>query len=132
MRRPLQYVRRRIHSDLGDAGFGDLTIAHLAVFQFPGPHHARPIELAERAEMSKQAMNHLLGELEQRGYLERKPLARGTDVVLTRRGHAAIAAIRATVLAIEAEWAALLGAARFAALRAALVELDRAVSTKPA
>jgi DNA-binding MarR family transcriptional regulator len=76
---------------LGAAGFRDLTVAHLAVFQFPGPHHVRPIELAERADISKQAMNHLLGELEDRGYLERKPLARGTDVVLTRRGHAHVA-----------------------------------------
>jgi hypothetical protein len=33
----------------------------LAVLQFPGPDGVRPGMLAERAGMSKQAMNQLLG-----------------------------------------------------------------------
>jgi len=127
MRRPLQHIRRQIHADLVAAGFGDLTLAHLAVFQHPGPHGARPIELAQRADMTKQAMNHLLGELEERGYLERRPLARGTEIVLTKRGRAAIETIRATVLRVEDEWAKLLGRAAYERLRAALVVVNAAL-----
>ena len=38
---------------------------HMAVLQFPGPDGVRPGTLAERAGMSKQAMNQLLRSLEE-------------------------------------------------------------------
>jgi DNA-binding MarR family transcriptional regulator len=127
MRRPLQHIRRSIVASLHTAGFADLTLAHLAVFQYPGPQGARPIELAQRADMTKQAMNHLLGELEERGYLERRAVERGTEIALTRRGRTALATIRDAVSAVEAEWRELLGEAKYARLCATLVELDAAV-----
>ena len=44
---------------------------HMAVLQFPGPDGVRPGTLAERAGMSKQAMNQLLRSLEGLGYIVR-------------------------------------------------------------
>ena len=41
---------------------------HMAVLQFPGPDGVRPGALAERAGMSKQAMNRLLQSLEELDY----------------------------------------------------------------
>jgi DNA-binding MarR family transcriptional regulator len=52
-----------------EAGFDELRVPHMAVLQFPGPDGVRPSTLAERAGMSKQAMNQLLLSLEAAGYL---------------------------------------------------------------
>ena len=38
----------------------------------------RPAELAERCFMTKQAMNYLLRDLEDRGYIERRAEKAGT------------------------------------------------------
>jgi len=127
VRRPLQNVRRRIHANLIASGFTDIHPAHLNVFQYPGPHGVRPSELARSADMTKQAMNHLLGQLTDLGYLERRSLPggkRGTAIWLTRRGEQAIAVMREAVLALEAEWEGLLGKKRFHDLRATLVALN--------
>jgi DNA-binding IclR family transcriptional regulator len=61
----------------------------MAMLRFPRPHGARPGVLAERAGMSKQAMNRLLGSLEHLGYIVRSD-ARGNaglsdDCWLTRK-----------------------------------------------
>ena len=40
--------------------------------QYPGPDGVRPGELAERAGISKQAMNQLLKSLERLGYIARE------------------------------------------------------------
>src|SRR5262245_32230399 len=73
LRMPLQVVQGRMLDRLHEHGFTDLEAAHLNVFQYPGPQGARPTELAARLRMSKQALHYLLGQLERRGYLERRP-----------------------------------------------------------
>jgi DNA-binding MarR family transcriptional regulator len=127
MRMPLDAVLARILVGLHDAGFTDLVPAHLAVLQYPGPEHRRPSELAADARMSKQAMNYLLGQMEQLGYLTRDDDPedqRSKRIHLTERGHAAARAIRETVTEIEAEFEQELGAARFDQLRQLLVHLN--------
>ena len=64
LRVPAQAIHRRIINDLNAAGFADLRLPHMAVLQFPGPDGVRPSGLAERAGVSKQAMNQLLRSLE--------------------------------------------------------------------
>src|SRR5678810_14154 len=64
-------IHRRIITELNAAGFDELRLPHMAVLQFPGPDGVRPSMLAERAGMSKQAMNQLLLSLETAGYIER-------------------------------------------------------------
>jgi DNA-binding MarR family transcriptional regulator len=65
-------IRQEGAEQLRAAGFTDLTMAHIYVFQTPGPDGVRPSELAARTNMTKQAMNHLLVTLESGGYLERE------------------------------------------------------------
>ena len=64
LRVPAQAIHRRIIKELNAAGFDELRLPHIAVLQFPGPDGVRPGTLAERAGMSKQAMNQLLRSLE--------------------------------------------------------------------
>jgi DNA-binding MarR family transcriptional regulator len=85
------------------------------VFLYPPPDRARPSDLAERANMTKQAMNYLLGQLESRGYVERRA-ERGSNrrlVFLTSRGWRVRETILAVVVEVEAEWASALGQKRF-------------------
>jgi DNA-binding MarR family transcriptional regulator len=127
LRTPWEAVQRRILQRLHDEGFEDFDAAHLVVFTYPGPQGTRPTELATRLRMSKQALNYLLGELQQRGYLERRPdpeNLRSKRIVLTPRGTATIPVIRQAVAEIEAEWGTLLGSKRFAEFRGLLAELN--------
>src|SRR5215475_13498011 len=129
LRLPWESVQRHMLAALHERGFDDLDAAHLNVFQYPGPQGARPSELAARLRISKQALNYLLGELERLDYLERRPDPhdlRSKRVALTKRGTAAVTVIREAVREIEDTWAQQLGPARFADLRALLVDLGEA------
>ena len=77
LRLPAQAVHRRIVAGLNAAGFRDLRLPHMGVLQYPGPDGRRPRELAERAGMSKQAMNQLLRSLERLGYVRRRDAEKG-------------------------------------------------------
>jgi DNA-binding MarR family transcriptional regulator len=120
LRVPAQAIQRRLIEELNAAGFEELALPHMAVLQYPGPDGARPSTLAERAGMSKQAMNQLLGSLETSGYLVRKDApgeGRGRMVRFTARGHAAYARICDVLRTIEREWSTELGPKRFAQLK---------------
>jgi len=120
LRAPSQAIHRRIIRELNAAKFDGLSLAHIAVLQFPGPDGVRPGTLAERAGISKQAMNQLLRSLEDLGYLERSeipPEGRMRVVRFTKRGHAAYRKIYKILQEIEQEWAAELGAKPFAQLK---------------
>jgi DNA-binding MarR family transcriptional regulator len=126
LRVPAQAIHRRIINELNAAGFEELRIPHMAVLQFPGPDGVRPGVLAERAGMSKQAMNQLLRSLEALGYLARSdaPDERRARIVrLTKRGRAAYAKISEILRDIEREWRAVLGAKPFTALKELLLRV---------
>jgi len=120
-----QTVVERLLKGLADAGFADINAAYFSVLHYPTPDGATPSELAERASMSKQAMNYTLGQLEELGYLKRtsEPGRRQTTVRLTARGWHAIETIFETSLAIEAELRSAVGADRYAEFRTALQRL---------
>ena len=127
LRMPFETVRDRMLAGLHERGYTDLIAAHLNVLQYPGPENQRPSELASRTRMTKQALNYLLGQLEQLGYLKRR--ADGSDqrskrIHLTPRGRAAIKAIREIVLEVEAEWEEQLGSREFTQLRELLAQLQ--------
>jgi DNA-binding MarR family transcriptional regulator len=127
LRLPWQAVQRHMLERLHAAGFDDLDPAHLVVFGYPGPQGARPTELAARLGISKQALNHLLGALERRGYVERRADdgdLRARRVELTGRGTSAVHVIRDAVEELERAWARKLGPERFAQLRTILLELN--------
>ena len=98
--------------------------------RYPGPQGARPSDLATQLRISKQALNYLLGQLERRGYLKRRPDPddlRSKRIVLTKRGIAAAYVIREAVAELEEDWARQLGPKRFAQLRRLLVDLNQLI-----
>src|SRR5215831_11165214 len=126
LRVPAQAIHRRIIKDLNVAGFKELSMPHIAVLQFPGPDGVRPGTLAERAGTSKQAMNRLLGSLEESGYLVRSDApdeGRARVVRFTKRGHAAYSKIHDILRDIEREWSAELGSKDFAQLKELLARV---------
>jgi DNA-binding MarR family transcriptional regulator len=127
LRRPAVIVRHEVMASLHDAGFVDVLPAHLGVFQHPGPDGQRPGVLATRTAASKQAMNHLLHQLEVGGYIRREshPDDRRTRVVrLTERGWAAFGVIGETMTRLEREWARALGEEVYTDLARALAQLE--------
>jgi DNA-binding MarR family transcriptional regulator len=132
LRRPAVLIRHEIIDGLHAAGFTDVLPAHLGVFQHPGPDGQRPGILAARTRASKQAMNHLLHQLEAGGYLRREshPRDRRTRVVrLTDRGWAAVEVIRDTALRVERAWADALGEDTYHQLRRGLARLESVLDT---
>jgi DNA-binding MarR family transcriptional regulator len=126
LRVPAQAIHRRIINELNAAGFEELRVPHMSVLQFPGPDGVRPGMLAERAGMSKQAMNQLLRSLEALGYIARVDApdeGRARIVHLTKRGRAAYAKIHEILRDVEREWSAELGPKPFSQLKELLLRV---------
>lgn len=116
-----QRLRARLLTALQEAGYTDLNAAHLNVFQYPPPQGVRPIDLAQRASMTRQAMNYLLAQLETAGYLTRSSASGKNSLVsLTEKGMAVGLLLRSEVRRVEQEWADTLGRDRFDGLVASL------------
>jgi DNA-binding MarR family transcriptional regulator len=115
LRMAYQAARRRQLQCQFEHGFTDLTQSHLNVLVYPPPDGVRPTELAERCFMTKQAMNHLLRELEDRGYIERRSEKgrRTVLIYLTGRGWRFFETQWAAMKQLEDEWAAVIGKKRF-------------------
>ena len=131
LRVPWEAVRDRMLAGLHDRGFTDLVAAHVDVWRYPGPDNQRPSDLATQTRMTKQALNYLLGQLEQLGYLTRetdRKDQRSKRIRLTPRGRAATKAIYEIVQDVETEWARQLGPRKFAQLRNLLTQLDAIVT----
>ena len=126
LRVPAQAIHRRLIKELNAAGFEELRVPHMAVLQFPGPDGVRPGTLADRAGISKQAMNQLLRSLEGLGYIVRSDApdeGRARIIRFTKRGGAAYAKIHETLRDIEREWSAELGPKRFTELKELLLRV---------
>lgn len=100
--------------------------SHSAVFAQIGPEGSRLTDLARGANMSPQAMGELVDELEELGYVERKPDPtdrRAKLIMLTPRGHECIAAGIATIQGVESRLDEILGPRGHASLRRLLSRL---------
>ena len=127
LRVPWEAVQEHMLERLHAEGFADFEPSYLTVFRYPSPHGERPSDVADRRRVTKQALNHLLGQLEQRDYLRRDPDpedGRSKRISLTPRGIKAGAVIREAVTEMEEQWAQKLGRERFEQLRTLLQELD--------
>ena len=124
LRLPHEAVVASLQEALKDRGVL-LTPTELGVFLFPGPQGLRPIDLAHRRGMTRQAMNYVLSGLERRGFIERaggrSPGA--TRIRLTGKGWEVVAILRARLAEVEAGWRGHLGATRFDVLKETLREL---------
>ncbi|HEX5998110.1 MAG TPA: MarR family transcriptional regulator [Hyphomicrobiaceae bacterium] len=110
-----QRVRSRIHEAVREAGFTDLDEAHLAVFSYPLPDGVRPSELARNMRMSRQAINYLIVQMEESGYLERRapPGSDRRRIYLSEHGKRVGETIYACLRQLQAEWSSEVGNDQF-------------------
>src|SRR5882757_2586589 len=114
LRAAAEAVHQAVYDRLAQAGHHHLRPSHLALLKFPGPHGARPTELAARVGLRKQALNPLLNDLEELGYLQRTSDdedRRGRILWLTPRGMSLMRIMRETLEEVESQLSDRLGAA---------------------
>ncbi len=128
MRIGLETARSRILGALAEAEMGDLDHSYLPLFQYPLSDGQRPTDIARRLRITKQALNHLLGQLEKLGYLTRvsDEGSRQATVHYTTRGWKVIEVTLSAMRRLEADWIEKIGQRRFADFKATLKELTAA------
>jgi len=100
--------------------------AHSAVFAQIEPDGSRLTDLARRAGMTPQSMGELVDELEQLGYVLRRPDPtdrRAKLIVLTETGRACVEAGVTTIEGLERDLAEVLGERGHRQLRTVLLKL---------
>ena len=118
-----QRVRDQIYAGVVEAGFDDLNAAHVGLWRYPGLEGLRPSQLADRAGITKQSVNDLLGHLEAHGYLLRVPDSadgRARVIQLTSKGRKLERTIYAAAGAAQLRIAEILGPRRFDQLHSSL------------
>jgi len=126
LRRPYETLQVKVYAGLAARGFGDIRPAHSSVFRYIKPEGSRVSDLAELAEMTKQSMAYLAGNLADLGYVTivLDPTdARAKLVILTDRGRQVWEALVELSFDMEAHYAARIGTEKMARLRAILTEL---------
>ncbi|WP_433785454.1 MarR family winged helix-turn-helix transcriptional regulator [Actinomycetospora sp. CA-101289] len=119
---------------LAEGGHDAVRSAHAAVFQYLDDTGTTVSLLAERAQMTKQAMAELVRHLEDHDYVVRVPDPgdrRAKLVVPTERGRDVVALAQGLVPEIEHRVAQVLGADRAEALRADLQAVRDAFAPGP-
>ncbi len=115
LRVSLMEVRRRLLRALARRGYKDISAAHLVAFSYPFPDGVKPSELATRGNQSKQAINHMLADLEATGFVVRKPSENGgrRRVYLTARGKKVVEICQQEMIALQKDWSAQVGKKEF-------------------
>lgn len=105
---------------LAERGHSEVRSAHGAVFQYLDDSGTTVSTLADRAQMTKQAMAELVRHLENQGYVTRTPDPddrRAKLVIPTERGREVVAIAQELVPELEEQLSKLLGTNRVQALR---------------
>ena len=134
MPKSLQVLLRNAHATvdaevriaLERGGYGDILPGQLKILRNLGEGGARPSELAADANVTRQAVTKVVDELERLGIVRRDadPAdGRGVIVRYTDRGLAGLDIARQRMLELEADYAARIGAARWAEARTILETL---------
>ena len=121
-----QHYALDIDAALREAGFRDIRPAHANVFPFVPPEGITVSELAELARVRKQTMAEAVDQLEQMGYVERRPNPRDRRsrlVFLTEHGASVKPVTHATAAIVEEQWAELTSPEELEALRGSLLRL---------
>ena len=116
---------RRIWEGLAARGYPDIRPSHSAVFANLGMGAVRVTELAERAQVTQQAMGKMLKELERTGYVARDIDGgdkRAKEIRLTERGIALAVDSLEVVDQVRAHYELKIGAQPLDALEASLRE----------
>jgi DNA-binding MarR family transcriptional regulator len=126
MRLAWNEFRDRMYNVVTEAGFTDLQPTHLLLFRYPTIIDMRPSDLADQIGVTKQALNDLLRQLENKGYLELKPDPddrRAKRIRLTKRGLALADLTRNAAQQVSDEWSQAVGQKRFDMFRKTLADL---------
>jgi DNA-binding MarR family transcriptional regulator len=118
-----------------ERGFPDFSPAWVRLLGNLDVEGARLGPLARRMGVTRQAASQLGAEIERGGYLERVPDPedrRGAILRFAPRGREALALAIETMIAIEGEYAALVGAEDYAAMKATLARIVAAVDPEGA
>lgn len=121
-----QLYSLEIQGALRRAGFDDVNPAAANVFTFLTSEGATVSELANLSHVRKQTMAQTVEQLEQSGYVERRPNPsdrRSQLVFLTARGQRIPLVTHQAAAAVETRWARLSGPHQLEALRSSLVDL---------
>lgn len=124
-----QRLSTELDMSLHRAGLTDLRAAHAPVFMAIDPDGTRLSTVAERAQMTKQAVGEHIGYLKARGYLSVAPDLhdrRAKVVNLTAAGWTAVRTGRDVVVGFDDWFATQVGPAAVAQLRATLDQIIRA------
>ena len=119
-------VYSEVQAEVTRAGYSDLNPGHHIVLRNLGENGARPSELAVEAGVTRQAITKVVDDLVRRGVVRRDPDAedgRGVIVRYTDRGLEGLGVARRHMDAMEAGFAARVGAERWAQVRTTLEEL---------
>ena len=130
LREPFRTMNEELIGRLAARGHPEVRYAHGSVFQFLDDAGTRVSVLAERAQITKQAMAQLVAHLEAHGYVERVPDPsdrRAKLVRTTARGRDVFGVVREFLAEVDARLAARLGEAKVRRLRALLQELNEAL-----
>lgn len=114
--RLLREFRNDLAAPRAEAGYGDVRDPHFQIFGNIRMGGIRLTELAERAQLSLAATSELVNDLENLGYLTRRPDpadGRAKLIDLTDRGRVLMAHAGDRVSDIERRWAALVGERNF-------------------
>ena len=121
-----QLYSLEIQAALREGGFDDINPAAANVFTFLTPAGATVSELANSSHVRKQTMAQTVEQLEQSGYVERRPNPsdrRSQLVFLTPRGKRIPLVTHKAAAAVEKRWARLGGKNELETLRKSLVDL---------
>lgn len=112
-------------------GYEDIRASHSAVFNNLGLGAVRVTELAERAQVTQQAMGKMLKELERLGYVARDidDVDRRAKVIrLTERGVDFIRSCMEVTERVRADYATLIGAEQLAQLEVLMQDSMRKIN----
>jgi DNA-binding MarR family transcriptional regulator len=133
--RLLREFRAELSAPAAEHGYADLRQPHLHIFGNVGIDGVRLTDLAARAQLSLATTSELVSELQQLGYLERRPDPRDRRAKLifpTRRGRQALDDAGDRVAEIEQYWRELPGAGRFDAMCRTMQDLLDELTARPA
>jgi DNA-binding MarR family transcriptional regulator len=115
--RLLREFRAELFAPAAEHGYPDMRQPHMHIFGNVGIDGVRLTDLAARAQLSLATTSELVSELQDLGYLERRPDPadrRAKLIFPTKRGRRALDDAGGRVAEIEKHWAEVVGAARFA------------------
>jgi DNA-binding MarR family transcriptional regulator len=133
--RLLREFRVELFAPAAEHGYTDLREPHLQIFGNLGVDGIRLTDLAAKAQLSLAATSELVSQLQELGYLERRPDAsdrRAKLIFPTLRGLRALEDAGDRVAEIEQHWAQVVDPERFAAACRILQDLLDALTEEEA